>query len=220
MVSETRGNQSLQTRTSARKLTGVEMSLGEIRRWVQSHLQDVRHERRVLRIATVLFDLTTDLHQMGKAERRLLRAGAMLHDVGRCHGAKRHHIRGAKMVLESETLRLTHTSRESLAYMVHHHRGPAPMRRKETAVLPGHDFSKMRLLLAILRCADSFDSRRLPTPTLMIRRSGRSLRIRCYVECDPRAARGVFDRRKKYGLLEDLLELPVRVEVRNARPSR
>ena len=111
---------------------GVEgIELRELRRWVAERMGDVRHERRVTRIATALFDLTADLHGLGAGERRLLRAGAILHDIGRAGGAEGHEVRGAREVLRGGVPGVPDDVRAAVAYLVRYHRGEVPARRRE-----------------------------------------------------------------------------------------
>src|SRR6266567_739746 len=58
------------------------MDLRPIAHWVSRRLdQGIEHEQRVVRIASTLFDLTADLHQLNAGDRNLLRAAALVHDV-------------------------------------------------------------------------------------------------------------------------------------------
>ena len=69
------------------------------RRWVARRLGDVAHEDAVAAAAATLFDLTRPLHALNRADRRLLRLGAMVHDVGRCVCNDEHPAEGARMLL-------------------------------------------------------------------------------------------------------------------------
>src|SRR4051794_21327836 len=96
------------------------------RRWVNRHLGTTRHEDRVIAIATNLFDLTLPLHGLTRASRRLLRLGAIVHDVGRCISKKAHPSDGAAMLAADATLPLAPAERRALAYFTLHHRGAVP----------------------------------------------------------------------------------------------
>ena len=197
-----------------RRSTGLRgIELREVRRWVAGRMGDVRHERRVTRVATALFDLTADLHGLGRGERRLLRAGALLHDIGRTGGAEGHDVRGAREILRGEVPGVPNDIRPAVAYLVRYHRGAVPERRREARVDPGISFRTAQTLLALLRCADGLDRRRFGRPTLVMRRGRRGIKITCHVNRGGRAARRAFGRKKKYRLLEEVLGVGVRVEV-------
>jgi hypothetical protein len=61
------------------------------------------------------------------------------------------------------------------------------------------------------------DSRSLESPRLVfaMRNSGR-LRIACYLDDDSAKARKVYGRRKKFKLLEEILDVRVEIDVRFA----
>jgi exopolyphosphatase/pppGpp-phosphohydrolase len=192
------------------------LQLATIRHWAGEHLGDVQHEQRVMQIAVHLFDLTAHLHGLGSKHRRLLQVGALLHDVGRSQEPKKHHLSGAKLILNSPTLPLTPLQRQVAAYLARYHRGPVPSTMNSTylpdEVLP----AELQLLLAILRAADTLDNRRLPQPTLILRLKGRRLRIKCLVDTQCRRARRVFQRRRKFKMLKRLLGVRVKVQVKRA----
>ena len=74
------------------------------------------HSRNVARLATELFDQTSELHGLGPADRELLEFGALLHDIGEHVASQGHHKHGAYLVLPWP------------APGVHTRRGPAPRR--------------------------------------------------------------------------------------------
>src|SRR5687768_4927228 len=109
-----------------------------VERWVARHLNGtVRHERRVAAIASQLFDLTRNLHGLSLAERRLLRLGALVHDVGRCVSKQDHPAEGACMLLDDTTLPLTPVERRALAYLTQYHRGQVPTARGDAILRRG-----------------------------------------------------------------------------------
>ena len=74
--------------------------------------------------------------------------------------------------------------------------------------------SPVRVTLALLRAADALDSRSLESPRLVFALRGRTLRIGCYLDTDSAKARRVYRRRKKFRLLEELLDCRVELDVR------
>src|SRR4051812_31632233 len=98
------------------------MDLSEIALWVDRHLQGIGHEQRVVRISSTLFDLTRSLHDLSFSQRRLLRAAALVHDVGRSIDKANHPEVGAQMILRSRSLRLSEADRRALAFLTLYHR--------------------------------------------------------------------------------------------------
>ncbi len=185
-------------------------------RWVQRRLGTLDHERRVAEIADTLFRLTGPRHDLGFAHRRVLALAAMVHDVGRVDGEHGHEILGARMILRDESLPLKGAERRALAFMTRYHRGIVPEPGRDRILLESDDHEPLRLTLALLRAADAMDSRSLESPRLVFALRGRLLRIGCYLDVDSAKARKVYSRRKKFRLLEELLDCRVEIDVRCA----
>jgi exopolyphosphatase/pppGpp-phosphohydrolase len=147
---------------------------------VRKRLGQVRHERRVAALAVAIFRLLSPLHGLGRRERSLLELGALLHDIGRCRGARRHPVRGARLILKDQALPLTDLERRAVAYMARYHRGRARVNSGGRLAYPGDSQAGLRLL-AMLRLADALDCRRAPLRSLAIRWRGNQLRVRCRV---------------------------------------
>ena len=114
------------------------------------------------------------------------------------------------MVLENEWL--TPTTRRRLAYLTRYHRGRVPEAGEEEILEhrgADHGFA-MRVLLGILRAADSLDSRSCEPPRLVITVNRRVLTIYGYLEGNVAAMH--LGRRKKLKLLEEALQCEVRTE--------
>ena len=192
-----------------------------IRRWVRRRAgAGIVHERRVAEIAATLFDLTRDFHSLGASERRLLTLAALVHDVGRSVDADGHERHGAAMLLADDSLPITPAERRALAYLTRHHRGRVPS-LGDDEILTAHDPREtLRTALALLRAADALDGRSVQRPRLVftLRRTGATheLRITCYLDEECAKARKVYNRRKKFRLLEELLGIRVVIDVRLA----
>jgi exopolyphosphatase/pppGpp-phosphohydrolase len=187
-------------------------------RWVRSHLGSTAHERRVAKTCSILFDILRPLHHLPADERRLLRLAALVHDVGRSVDNDDHPALGADMILEELPLPMRRSRLRRLAYLTRYHRGAVPELDRDELLRPGDQRSATRLLLAILRVADTLDCRQLPSPRLnfaLAHQEGRRprLKIIVHIECDADEVRGVFDRRKKTRLLAELLDLRIDVQI-------
>lgn len=196
------------------------LKLHALTRWVGRHLGTIEHEQRVMTIASTLFDLTGPLHRLADADRRLLRMAAAVHDVGRAVDDDTHPAEGARMLRDDADLPLTGTERRSLAFLTLYHKGRVPPAGCDEVLRPKDDHDRLRLLLALLRAADALDSRSLDSPRVVIAREGRQLRITCYLNRDCPKARKVYSRRKKFRLLEEMLNCRVEVTIATAAALR
>src|SRR4051812_10044536 len=98
-------------------------------RWTARHLGRIDHERRVVSIASTLFDLTASLHGLESNDLRLLKMAAMVHDVGRSIDEETHPEQGARMVVRHSELPLTGSERRWLSYLTRYHKGRVPASR-------------------------------------------------------------------------------------------
>ena len=194
----------------------LDPQLQALERWVLRHLGSIEHERRVTQICSKLFDLTWPLHGLRISDRRLLRLAAVVHDVGRAINDDTHPEQGARMLAEDDRLPLTAFERRIAAYLTRYHRGKVPEPGDGEFIRPSDDPHRLRLLLALLRAADSLDGRSLESPQLVFSLLGRQLRVTCYLDQVTEKAHRVYTRRKKFRLLEELLDCQVEVTVTEA----
>jgi exopolyphosphatase/guanosine-5'-triphosphate,3'-diphosphate pyrophosphatase len=187
------------------------------RNWVSNKLGTVRHERRVASIARSLFELTLPLHDLNRSDLRLLKLAAYVHDVGRCIDDDEHPRLGARMVRRDQSLPLKKRQRRALAYLTLRHRGRVPEMENDSALRRVKDPSRLLLLLAFLRAADALDNRGQASPILSFSRRGSRIRIVCRLREDTAKARRIFSRRKKFRLLEEMLDCRIEVIVMAAR---
>jgi exopolyphosphatase/pppGpp-phosphohydrolase len=192
------------------------MDLRPIAHWVTRHLEDIEHEQRVARIASTLFDLTAPMHKLDARARNLLRAAALVHDVGRAVTKSEHPAEGAQMLLRDSALRLPDHDRRALAFLTFYHRDGLPRRGAEKLLRDAHDRPSMRKMLGLLRAADALDSRSLESPQLVFGIRKRRVHVACYLRDISGKARRVYLRRKKFQLLEEELGCEVNVDVRSA----
>ncbi len=117
------------------------------------------------------------------------------------------------MLLHEPRLPLSNDERRWLAYLTRYHRGCVPDRGCDGILRRSDPHARLALLLAFLRAADALDSRSAETPQLNFSLHGGKLRILCHIEDpSPKACR-VYTRRKKFRLLEELLNLRVDVRI-------
>ena len=181
--------------------------------WVRRRLGDSGHERRVANIARAIFDLTQDLHDLSRRARWTLIAAALVHDVGRCADHEDHARAGADMILADASLPLSPTARRWIAYLTLHHRGPVPDVGKDSLLRPGDDAPGLLKVLALLRAADTLDSRSIEPPRVLLMRRQSHLQISCFLREPSARAEKAFCRPKKFRLLEQTLDCHVDVEI-------
>jgi exopolyphosphatase/pppGpp-phosphohydrolase len=187
-----------------------------LRDWVRRRLGAVEHEMRVARVARTLFGLTRPWHGLGAVDLWLLGLAAVVHDVGRADGGKRHEERGAAIISETRGLPLDVVERRRLAYLVRYHKGEVPAVWEDGYLDRDEDDGVgLRCVLGMLRAADGLDSRSAAVPSLVIGvrgvgRGSRVVSVNGYVE-DVGEAETVFGRRKKFRLLEETLACEVEV---------
>jgi len=187
--------------------------LSWFKEWALDSLGNIRHEERVAAIVSRLVKITSSLHNLNQNDLWFLRFAALVHDIGRCEEDRRHPSIGARMIRRNKDLPLKKRQRRALAFLTLRHRGAVPDIADDRSIRSGDDGAKLHLLLAFLRAADCLDSRSLPSPNLTFSRRGRRIRIVCQIREDCAKARAVFSRRKKFRLLEAMLDCRVEVAI-------
>jgi len=201
--------------------------LEAVEKWVRRKLGTVEHERRVAEIGGTVLELTSPLHALDRRrDGRLLCLAALVHDVGRSIDDEEHPAQGAAMLLADDSLPIAPAERRTLAYLTLYHRGSVPAVGDDDVLHPEDDRAGLLTLLGMLRCADGLDSRSLESPRLVFALlagsgAGRAtLRVNCYLQTESEKARRVYQRPKKFRLLEQTLGCRVEVDVASAQALR
>jgi exopolyphosphatase/guanosine-5'-triphosphate,3'-diphosphate pyrophosphatase len=119
---------------------------------------DEAHARHVSRFATQLFDDLQPVHAFGVRERMLLRAAAVLHDVGDYIHYSGHHKHSYYLIQHADIMGLTPDERAIVANIARYHRkGPPDPSHPNFRDLSKEARGKVRGLAAILRIADALD---------------------------------------------------------------
>lgn len=198
--------------TTQSNSSGIEVP-GEIHSWVRRHVRQIAHERRVVQLAIALFDLTSDLHVLTPRQRLILACGALVHDVGRSVTVDGHEVVGAELIQNDKALRIDPAARRHLAYLTRYHRGRVPERGSDSVLTRTDDHDALLKMLALLRAADTLDSRALEPPRIVMIRRGARVDIACIVRDQLGLAQQRFCRPKKFRLLTSTLACEVNVEV-------
>ncbi|MGH7708011.1 MAG: HD domain-containing protein, partial [Vulcanimicrobiaceae bacterium] len=120
------------------------------------------HESHVAGLALDLFDRLGDVHGFEPADRDVLFAAAILHDVGRTVNPSAHHKHGAYLVRAAGIDGWRPEEVELIATLVRYHRRSLPKpTHPEFAVADAPTRRRILGLGALLRIADGLDRRRL-----------------------------------------------------------
>lgn len=121
--------------------------------------ENVVHARQATDIALNLFDMTSGLHSLGSAERDVLEAGAMLHNIGRFVGHSAHHKHSYYLIRNGEQLAgFNEHERELIALVARYHRKSAPKPSHQPFdALNAHDKRVVSTLAGMLRIGIALD---------------------------------------------------------------
>jgi len=133
------------------------------------------HAMQVCDLVLQLFDQLGEVHGLGGAERELLEAAALLHDIGWSIGAKGHHKSALKLILEIDLPGFKAQERQIIANIARYHRKAHPHHdHAHFARLSQKQQRTVRVLASLLRIADGLDRSHLNAVE----------RISCRVEAD------------------------------------
>jgi exopolyphosphatase/guanosine-5'-triphosphate,3'-diphosphate pyrophosphatase len=123
---------------------------------------DEAHGRLVAKLAGLLFDDLQSVHRFGDRERLLLRAAAILHDIGDFVRYDGHHKHSYYLIQHSDIMGLSPDERAIVANTARYHRkSPPDPSHPNFRELDKDGRGKVRALSAILRIADALDREHL-----------------------------------------------------------
>ena len=173
---------------------------------------DEEHSRQDARLATQLFDLTTELHELDDGSRDLLFCAGLLHDIGYVEGYWGHHKTAYRLIMEADLPGLTEREKHVVANVARYHRGAKPkLSHKGFAALDPDDRDVVTVLGALLRLADGLDRGHVSAvEDLDMRLDGDRLVV--LVDCPLGCGSEIWAGEKKGRFLGKVLD--VRVDVR------
>ncbi|WP_437285082.1 Ppx/GppA phosphatase family protein [Sorangium sp. So ce406] len=119
---------------------------------------DEQHGALVARLAERLFDDLAPRHRLDQRDRILLRAAALLHDVGDFVRYEGHHKHSYYIIIHSDLMGLTPEERAIVANIARYHRkSPPSMDHDNFRALSRDARAKVKAMAAILRVADALD---------------------------------------------------------------
>lgn len=135
-------------------------SLTRLQTWSSFLDGDLRHGRRVARFAVQICEGLSRLglaNAVDQGSRELLRAAAIVHEVGRAHRGKDHHKKTERMVGQLDHLAgWRRRDIMTMARVARYHRGALPSSPKLAGV-PAMERRKVKLLAGVLRLANALD---------------------------------------------------------------
>lgn len=136
----------------------VETSLNEVSAFTQKYPYDSKHCQRVAVLTLQLFDQLKPLHFLGERDRFLLQIGALLHDLGRKEGVRKHHKIAQEIILNLPFTALSDEEKTIVALVARYHRRSLPKESHPLyASLPQPIKEEVKKLAAFLRIADGLD---------------------------------------------------------------
>ncbi|MBZ5490879.1 MAG: CHAD domain-containing protein [Acidobacteriia bacterium] len=140
-----------------------EASLKRLQAWSSFMDSDLQHNRRVTRFAIQIHDSLAHLGLLKGADknsRELLKAAAMVHEVGRFAGEKNHHKSTQQMVSSLDRIvGWTRLEVMTMASVARYHRGALPQAARLRDI-PTAQRKIIMLLAGILRLANALDDER------------------------------------------------------------
>ena len=120
--------------------------------------EDVAHMEQDAYLATKIFRLTRELHELPQEYEELLEYAALLHDIGYFVGYDDHHKHAYRMIMSADIPGLDEREKAVVANIARYHRSARP-KPKHTgfAALSEEEREAVTKLGAILRLADGLD---------------------------------------------------------------
>ena len=155
LVDDLASHEAHEVRKEKQALAGA-VALGKRYLFEEAHATHVAH------LAGSLFDQLQKLHKLGAADRRMLLAAAVLHDVGIFIGHKKHHKHSLYIISQSEIPEFTPREIAIVANVARYHRKGVPAVHHEAFTgLDSEDRERVLKLASILRIADALDREHL-----------------------------------------------------------
>ncbi len=119
---------------------------------------DCDHAMLVSKLSLRLFDQLRSLHGLGAADRRILHAAALLHDIGQFVSFKGHHKHSLYLISHTELPGFSQSEMQMVANVARYHRKAHPAEH-HTSFMELDESEQVRVtrLASLLRVADALD---------------------------------------------------------------
>jgi exopolyphosphatase/guanosine-5'-triphosphate,3'-diphosphate pyrophosphatase len=182
---------------------------------------DQAHGELVASFAMSLFDDMASAHRLGERERLILRAAAVLHDIGDYVRYDGHHKHSYYLIQHSDIMGLTPDERGLVANVARYHRkSPPDPSHPNFRDLDKDARAKVRSLAAILRIADALDREHLgKVKSVRGEIDGAKRRLTLHVSGEDDRELEEWTVRAKSELLRDVFDLEIVIAAAVTRPS-
>lgn len=123
----------------------------------RNYYDNPSHNAHVRHLSLQLFDGLSSLHGYGQAERDMLAAAAVVHDIGMAVSYNDHHKHSFYLLMENELPGYQHREQAIIALLCYYHRKGNPSPQGLEAVLETDDMERVAKLAALLRLAEYFE---------------------------------------------------------------
>lgn len=174
------------------------------------YLFNEAHALHVSRLAASLFDQLQRVHGMDAADRRMLLAAAVLHDIGAFVGYKKHHKHALYLIANSEIPEFTPRETDIIANVARYHRKGVPAEHHVAfTALEEDDRNRVVKLASLLRVADALDREHIQAVRALTARVTRGHKLRLEAEGEGDLLLERWALRRKGGLFETVFGLEI-----------
>ena len=205
LVEDLATHQAHEDRKDRQAVTGA-VSLG------RRYMFDESHALHVAKLAGSLFDQLQKVHRLEPADRRMLLAAAVLHDIGTYVGYKKHHKHSLYLIANSEVPELTPREIDIVANVARYHRKGVPADHHEHfTTLPQEDRERVVKLASLLRVADALDREHLQAVRSVTATVTKQKKLKLEIDATGDLLLERWAMRRKGGLFTDTFGLAIEV---------
>lgn len=172
------------------------------------------HSDHVRNISLKIFDALSIFHKLGSAEREMLEAASLLHDVGYIISHDQHHKHSYYIITHSDMPGFTNDEAEMIGIIARYHRKSHP--KKKHPEFTNLSFKKqeiVKILAGILRLSEGIDRRRKQyVKDVNIHIKARTVLIKLIPACNESYDIEVWGANRRVSLLEESLGIKIIIE--------